>query len=56
MHSSIIQTVSEQLQSTDNESIAKWGTVSAIFKFPGSFGKIRTRTIRTNTKKPGNYE
>ncbi len=33
MHSSIIQTLSEQLQNTDNESIAKWGTVSAILNF-----------------------
>ena len=33
MHSSIIQTVSEQSQNTDNEIIAKWGTVSAILNF-----------------------
>lgn len=32
MNSSIVQTVSEQPQITNNQTITKWGTVSAIFK------------------------
>ncbi len=45
MNSSIVQTVSEQSQNTDNESIAKQGTVSAVLKFLTLSGKLETESL-----------
>ena len=43
MNSSIIQTVSEQLQNSDNEDNAKWRTVSPILNFLTLSGKLESK-------------
>ena len=45
MNSSIVQTVSEQSQNTDNESIAKRGTLSNVLKFLTLSGKLETESF-----------
>jgi len=45
MNSSIVQTVSEQLQSTNNEFLTKRGSVSPILKFLTLSGKFETEPI-----------
>lgn len=46
MDSSIVQTLSEQSQNTNNQTITKWGTVSATLNFLTLSGKLETESIK----------
>ena len=45
INTSIVQTLSEQSQNTDNESDTKWGTVTTILNFLTLSGKLETESI-----------